>query len=341
MSEYVGLDVSLEETHICIVGEMGDIRARGVSSTDPEAIAQTIEGLSPNAKLVILETGGQSNWLHEGLTERGIPIVIVDARQAKRVLSCRINKTDVNDAEGLAHLARTGWYRQVMAKRPQARTIRAMLNARSLLVRQRCDLSNQVRSLLQGFGLKMGRTSRQNFAERAHALAKTVPGLTTAVGPLLSVHHALNRAIDRLDRTLNALARKDKAAKRLMSVPGVGPLTALTFMTTIDSPERFVRSADVGAYLGLTSRRYQSGNVDRSGRISKQGDSFTRSMLYEAANAMMTRVRRWTREKVWALRLSARIGGRKARVALARKLAVILHRIWLDGTTYNWARTAR
>lgn len=340
MSKYVGLDVSLEETHLCVVGEDGATSARDVSPTDPDALAGAIRRLAPHPKLVVLETGGQSNWLHQKLTERGIPAVILDARQARQALSGRINKTDMNDAEGLAQLARTGWYKEVLSKRPETRKIRAMLNARTLLVRQRCDLSNQVRSMLRASGLKMGRTGRQNFAQRALALAQSEPDLMVPIRPLLAVHGELSRQIDLLDQKLNSLARKDKVARRLMSVPGVGSLTALTFMTAIDCPERFARSADVGAYLGLTSRRYQSGEIDRSGRISKQGDSLTRAMLYEAANAMMTRVRRWTREKAWALRLSARRGSRKARVALARKLAVILHRIWLDGSTYKWSNEA-
>lgn len=340
MSDYIGLDVSLEETHICVVDERGRPRAAGVAATEPAALAQALAKLAPDAELAVLETGGLSSWLQQGLAERGVPAAIVDARLAKAALSGRINKTDANDAEGLAQLARTGWYREVLAKRASTRRIRCLLVTRELLVRQRRDASNQVRGLLRGFGLKLGRVSQGRFDARVRELAEAEPALEPALEALLAVRDRLTREIAALDKRLGAIARADGDARRLMTVPGVGPIVALAFMTAIDQPERFARSGTVGAYLGLTSRRFQSGEVDWSGRISKQGDRLARSLLYEAAGVLMTRVSRWTRQKAWAVRLAAKRGAKRARVALARKLAVILHRIWVDGTTFNWSAKA-
>jgi len=341
MDEYIGLDVSLEETHICVVDGAGRAQHRLIARTEPDELAQAITEHAPKAKTIILETGGLSSWLQQGLASHGLPAVIVDARQAKKALSARLNKTDVNDAEGLAQLARTGWFKQVLAKRPETRRIRSIMMARELIVRQRRDVSNQVRGLLRGFGLKLGPVSHLRFEARVYELAETEPALLVALEPLLRVRDVLGVQLAKLDKQLGTLAHENSDAMRLMSVPGVGSMTALAFMTALDQPARFARSADVGAYLGLTSRRYQSGEVNWSGRISKHGDALARAMLYEAANVLMSRVKRWTREKAWAVRLASRRGAAKARVALARKLAVILHRIWVDGTTFNWsAQTA-
>ena len=328
---------SLEDTHICIIDAEGKTQSRLVAATEPDVLAQAIKEHAPDVQTIILETGGQSAWLQQGLASHGLPVVIVDARQAKKALSARLNKTDTNDAEGLAQLARTGWFKQVLAKRPVTRRIRSIMMARELIVRQRRDISNQIRGLLRGFGLKMGAVSHLRFEARVYALAEAEPALLCALEPLLRVRDVLGVQLARLDKQLGSMAHKDADARRLMSVPGVGPMTALAFMTALDQPGRFTRSADVGAYLGLTSRRYQSGEVNWSGRISKHGDTLARAMLYEAANALMTRVKRWTPQKAWAVRLAARRGGAKARVALARKLAVILHRIWVDGTTFKWS----
>ena len=340
MDQYVGLDVSLKETHVCVVDGGGAVVARGREATQPELLAAAIGRLAPAARVVVLETGGQSSWLHRELTAHGVAAVIVDARRAKAALSCRMNKTDANDAEGLAQLARTGWYREVSAKRPETRAARALLLARQQLVGQRRDLENQVRALLRGFGLAVGRVARHQFEARVWALVAREPRLVHAIEPLLVVRRSLCLQIKELEGRIGAVAGQSPVCGRLMTVPGVGPMTALAFVTAIDDPARFARSAAVGAYLGLTPRRHQSGTADWSGRISKHGDALARHMLYEAANSLLTRVRRVSAPKAWATRLVKRVGGQKARVALARKLAVILHRIWADGTTFRWTADA-
>jgi len=337
MEQYVGLDVSLKETHFCVVDGAGAEVARGREATQPELLARALVRHAPGARVVVLETGGQSSWLQRELAAAGVPAVIVDARRAKAALSCRLNKTDANDAEGLAQLARTGWYRQVAAKRPETRLARSVLLARQQLAKQRRDLENQVRALLRGFGLAVGPVSRARFEVRVWELVRRAPGLEAALEPLMAVRRALDEALGALEARIGRIARDSAVCRRLMTVPGVGPMTALAFMTAIDDPARFARSASVGPYLGLTPRRYQSAEVAWSGRISKHGDRLARHMLYEAANSLLTRVRRWSAPKAWAARLVKRLGGKKARVALARKLAVILHRIWCDGTEFRWS----
>ncbi|MFQ5507928.1 MAG: IS110 family transposase [Leptospirillia bacterium] len=336
MEQFIGLDVSLKETHICVVDGAGEVVARGREATQPERLAKAIGDLAPEARVVVLETGGQSSWLQRELSARGTPAVIVDARRAKAALSCRMNKTDANDAEGLAQLARTGWYREVAAKRPETRLTRSLLLARRQMAKQRRDLENQVRALLRGFGLPVGTVAQNRFEGRVRTLVKQEPLLKDAVEALLSVRRSLCLHIGKLEARIGKVAGESDVCRRLMTVPGVGPMTALAFVTAIDNPGRFAKSASVGAYLGLTPKRHQSGAVDWSGRISKHGDGLARHMLYEAANSLLCRARRWSVPKAWAARMVKRIGGKKARVALARKLAVILHRIWADGSTFRW-----
>ena len=336
MEQYVGLDVSLKETHFCVVDAAGSELARGREATHPELLVAALARHAPSARVVVLETGGQSSWLQRALEAAGVPAVIVDARRAKAALSCRLNKTDANDAAGLAQLARTGWYREVMAKQPATRASRGLLLARQQLTQQRRDLENQVRALLRGFGLAVGSVSRSRFEARVWELVRREPCLEAAIDPLLAVRRALCAALDVLEARIGQQARASAVCRRLMTVPGVGPMTALSFVTAIDDPMRFARSASVGAYLGLTPRRHQSGAADWSGRISKHGDSLARHMLYEAANSLLSRVRRWSALKAWAARLARRAGAKKARVALARKLAVLLHRMWCDATDFRW-----
>jgi len=337
VEHYVGLDVSLKETHFCVMDGTGEVVARGREATHPELLSRALARHAPAARVVVLETGGQSSWLQGELEALGTPAVIVDARRARKALSCRMNKTDANDAEGLAHLARTGWYRRVAAKRRATRLARSLLLARQQLVKQRRDLENQVRALLRGFGLAVGSVSRAGFEERAWRLIEREPALEDAIGSLLQVRRALCLQVRELEGRIGQAVKQSDVCRRLMTVPGVGPMTALAFVTAIDDPGRFGKSASVGAYLGLTPKRHQSGEVAWSGRISKHGDGLARHMLYEAANSLLSRTRAWSAPKAWAARLARRIGGKKARVALARKLAVILHRIWLDGTEFRWS----
>ena len=252
----------------------------------------------------------------------------------------RINKTDRNDARGLAELIRMGWYREAKVKSMESRQIRALLAARSKLVDLRRDLENQMRGLLKSLGLIIGKSGVRVLPSRIAALLRDAPHLRSLIDPLMTTHSTLAEQIATYDLQVRELAKTDQTIGRLMTVPGVGPVTALAFASTVDDPHRFARATDVGAYLGLTPRRYQSGELDRNGRISKRGDRLTRSYLFEAANVLISVVRRPSPLKSWATKLVKRIGRKKTTVAVARKLAVILHCIWTDGTEFDWGKAA-
>jgi transposase len=230
-----------------------------------------------------------------------------------------------------------GWYKEVRVKDLDSHAIKGLLVSRALLVKIKRDLENQIRGLLKNLGLIIGRAKMNVFAVRAAAFVEDRPELVAAVEPLLKTREAVERQIADLDRKAMRLARNDAQVRRFMTAPGVGAITALCFLATIDDPTRFKRSRSVGAYLGLTTRRYASGEIDWTGRISKCGDKLLRSYLYEAANVLLTRVAKWSVLKAWGIRVAKRSGLRKAKVAVARKLAVILHRMWVDGTEFNWS----
>jgi transposase len=261
-------------------------------------------------------------------------------RHARAALSVQINKSDANDADGLAQIVRTGWNREVGVKSVAAHLVRATLGVRKQLVGMRTEMINQIRGLMKIFGLILPKGSGTRFEASVRARLAEQAELGSLIEPLLTVWHAVDDQVAALERQLVRRARRHEACHRLMTVPGVGPLTALAFVTTVDDPARFRRSSSVGAYLGLTPRRHQSGERDVSGRISKCGDRLTRSYLFEAANVLLTRVERWSSLKAWAIRLAKRSGAKKAKVALARRLAALLHRLWQDGTTFRWTTEA-
>jgi transposase len=265
-------------------------------------------------------------------------VICIDARHAKAVLKMQINKNDRNDAIGIARIMQTGWFKEVHVKDIDSHSVRALLASRALLVKIKRDLENHIRGLLKNLGLVIGRATFNVFAVRAEELIEDRPDLVAAVRPLLEARNAVEQQVSELDRKVMKLARRDAQVQRFMTVPGVGPITALAFKATIDDPARFARSRSVGAYVGLTSRRHASGEIDWSGRISKCGDGMPRSYLFEAAGVLLTRVPKWSTVKAWGTRLAKRNGLRKAKVAVARKLAVILHRMWIDGTEFNWSK---
>jgi transposase len=339
MKQYVGLDVSMEETSVCIVDEAGSTVWEGRVASDPSAIVRMLH-LRRRGRKVGLETGPTSTWLWHELRNAGVPVICIDARHAQAALSMRLNKTDRNDAAGLAQLMRMGWYREVQVKQLAAHGDGALLASRALLVRQRCELENQIRGLMKNFGLRVRATKGNAFEQSVRSLAARSALLKDVVLPLLAAWSALRLQIAVLSRAVNERAKNSAVCQRLMTMPGVGPLTSLAFSAAIDDPARFKRSASVGAYVGLTPRRYASGEIDRMGRISRCGDALMRSYLYEAANIMLVRTRGTNPLKSWATKLAKRAGHKKARVALARKMAVVLHRMWLDGTDFGAQQAA-
>jgi transposase len=331
MEYYVGLDVSLKRTSICVVNQTGAIALEGVVDSDPEAIASFVRSKAPGTVRIGIETGPTTTWLWTELKRLGLPVICIDARHAKAVLKMQINKSDRNDAAGIARIMQTGWFKEVRVKDLGSHAVKALLASRALLVKIKRDLENQVRGLLKNLGLVIGRAKFNVFAVRAEGLIENRPELVAAVRPLLEARKAIEQQVADLDRKVLKLARHDAQVRRFMTVPGVGPITALCFKATIDDPTRFRRSRSVGAYIGLTTRRHASGEIDWSGRIS------LRMYLFEAAGVLLTRVPKWSGLKAWGAKLTKRNGLRKAKVAVARKLAVILHRMWIDGTEFNWS----
>lgn len=339
MEQYVGLDVSLKATSVCVVDGSGAVICESKVASGPESIASFVVGHAPSAVLVGLETGSLSSWLYHGLRARGLLAVCICARHAKPFLARYLNKTDRNDARGIADLMRFGAYKEVHVKDMETHAARALTGGRSRLVAMRRDLENGVRGQLKTLGLRLGEVSVGRFASRVRDLMGAHEVMRPVVEAQLAVHAELRRQIAALDRAERAAARHDPVCRLLMTADGVGKSVALAFKHTIEDPHRFRRSSSVGAYVGLTARRFSSGEVDYSGRISKRGDARLRSLLFEAAGVLLKRCTKPSALRAWGLRLERRIGLKKAKVAVARKLAVILHRMWLDGTPFR--RTAR
>ena len=290
---------------------------QGKVKSDPGALTSLLRKHAPLAKRIGFETGAMSSWLWHELTRVGLPVVCIDARHAKAALSVRMNKSDENDARGLAELVRVGWYREVKVKSAESQATRSVLVARSRLVAIRRDLENQVRAMLKEYGLQFGRSIGSQFRRNVRELLPEGHLLRPVVEALLIIHEQVCGQQEKLDRQIRSLALEDETTRRLMTVPGVGVVTALTFRHTIDDPARFRSASDVGAYLGLTPRRKQSGETDVNGRVSRWGDRLLRTYLYEAANVLMHRTKKWSMLKAWGLRLSKRIGVKKAKVAVA------------------------
>ena len=335
MEHFAGLDVSMEETHVCVIDREGKVILEVRTPTVPKAIAAAL-AKGPAVERVLFETGRMAPTLFHGLTALGLPVVCAESRQAYQALrSLAAHKTDRNDARGLAHLARTGFFKPVHVKSLPSHAVRALIIARKKLVGQRVTLENQIRGLAVAFGVRLPRGLSPGFAEKGMAVGRGIPGLDGAIRGLLAARDALLKAIVAIDADMKTLERSSAACRRLMTIPGVGRLTALAFAAAIDDPGRFRRSRDVGAYLGLVPRRYQSGEIDYTGSISKCGDGRLRTLLYEAANVMLTRYRGSLALKTWALDIARRSTMRKARVALARRLAVIMFAILKHGTEFE------
>ena len=340
MGYFAGLDVSLEETAICIVDEAGHIVREARSASEPDALVAFFGACGLEMERVGLEACSLTAWLHAGLTEAGLAAICIETRQAKAAMGAMPNKTDRNDARGIAQIMRTGWYRAVHVKSPSCRFWRALLTARRMLVNKRRDVENGVRALLREAGLKVGTPSRRDFPARVRELTGDNPVLAELGQSLLSVIEVIDKEVVRLTRRALDEVKAEPTCRRLMTVPGIGPLTALAFRATIDQPGRFRKSRDVGAHLGLTPRRYQSGQTDVQGRISRCGDELARTALYEAAHSLLIRSSKWSALRAWGLSVAKRRGMARARVAVARKLAVILHRMWADGSEFRWGKQA-
>src|SRR6516164_9404258 len=337
MDYFAGLDVSVKETSVCILDDAGKIVKEVKVASEPQALLKVLGNPTYRFKRIGLEAGPLSQWLFSALAEAELPVICVETRHMQAVLKAQINKTDRNDARGIAQMMRVGLYRVVHVKTLHSQKLRMLLTHRKLLQSKAIAIENDLRGTLRNFGLKVGMVGTVRFEARVQELIETIPDLVVLVEPLLVVRRALREQIVILHRRLLAIVRDDEVCRRLMTIPSVGPVVALTYRATVDVPARFRKSKSVGAAFGLTSAKYQSGERDCPGAISRCGDEMMRTMLYEAAQSML-HSKKWSWLKAWAMQIARRRGMKRAIVALARRLAVIMHRIWIDGTEFRWTR---
>jgi transposase len=330
MEHYAGIDVSLESSSVCVVDATGRVVREAKIASEPEALVGWFRQLDVALARIGLEAGPLSQWLYVGMRDAGLAVELLETRHVRDAFKAMPVKTDRKDARGIAQLMRLGWFRSVHCKSLPAQETRALLTARKLVQSKHHDTEMSLRGILRGFGLKVGKTSQRTFASRVGELVAGHPTLLLVAETLLAARAALGEQLSKLEKRVRSLARDDRRVRRLMSAPGVGAVVALTFVAAIDDPARSRSSKAVGAHFGLTPKKYQSGETDVTGRISKIGDAGVRTMLYEAANVILTRPVKGSLLKSWAMRLAMRAGMRKAKVALARKLAVVLHRMLAD-----------
>src|SRR5213596_123343 len=338
MDYFAGLDVSVKDTNVCIVDDTGKIIREVKVASEPDALLQVLRNATYRFKRIGLEAGPLSQWLFSALGEANLPVICVETRHMRAVLQAQINKTDRNDARGIAQMMRVGLYRPVHVKALRSQKLRMLLTHRKLLQSKAIAIENDLRASLRNSGLKVGMVGTAKFEARLRELVENFPDLAALVEPLLVVRRVLREQIGILHCRLLVIVRNDDVCRRLMTVPGVGPVVALTYRATVDVPARFRNSKAVGAVFGLTPSKYQSGEINRTGAISKCGDEMIRVMLYEAAQIMLARTAKWSWVKAWAMKIARHRGMKKAIVALARRLAVIMHRIWVDGTEFRWTR---
>jgi len=341
MDHYAGIDVSLEYSSVCVVNASGKIVREGKVLSEPDALIGWFGSLGLELGRIGLEAGPLSQWLYAAMTQAGLVVELLETRHVRDAFKAMPVKSDRNDARGIAQLMRLGWFRPVHCKSMSAQETRAVLTSRKLVQSKLQDVENHLRGILRGFGLKVGKTTNSSFGRRILELVADHASLATIAKALLAVHAVLLREFKAFEKQVRAMARQDAKARLLMSTPSVGPIVALTYASAIDDPGRFKSSKLVGAHFGLTPRKYQSGQTDYTGRISKIGDASVRTALYEAAHIMLTKpLKGCSQLKSWAMRIARRAGMSKAKVALARRLAVIMHRMLADGTTFNAAAMA-
>lgn len=333
--ESCGIDLAVRSSAICIMSSRGAVVMERVVPTDEAGL---LAGVAGRARMrCILEASPLAEWAAAVLEGAGHEVIVIDPRKAKGVIASK-KKTDKLDARNLARMGLTGWYTQVHRKSSQARATRTFLQARAGLVQTALAQGSRIRGLLRAHGIKLGPVAESQFASRVKQAAQQQAGLWPMLEPLVKVWRQALEGAERMRKQMASQASAESVPRQLMTVPGVGPLVASTYVATIDEPRRFRSSRQVPAYLGLVPSVEQSGQREVHGRITREGDGLLRSYLIEAAQVLLTRTRRSCSLKRWGLRLWKKKGLAKARVAVARKLAILLHRLWITGETFDPAR---
>jgi transposase len=334
------LDVSTRKTAICVISTDGEILLETETATEPASISAALKPFRKRIAKMGHETGALSPWLHKELQRAGFPIVCLEALHTRALLAGQRNKTDRNDAFGIAQILRAGWYKTAHVKSNEAHRLRLLLTHRRALKRKAVDLENGLRQTLKAFGVRLHATGRYQMEAAVTEATQHDRLLHDLSMAMLRSRDALLEECKAMDDVIKRLAERDEVCRRLMTMPGVGAMTSLAFRAALDDPERFRRSRDVAAYFGLTPARFQSGDQDFQGRISKRGDGEVRALLYEAAMSMLIRSKAHSALKAWGLRLAKKRGLKRACVAVARRIATVLHRMWLDGTEFRWTKAA-
>jgi len=335
MSYYAGIDVSLEQSSVCVLDGEGKIIREAKVASEPEALIAWFGSLGLAMTRIGLEAGPLSQWLFAAMKQAGLPVELLETRHVRNAFKTMPVKTDRKDARGIAELMRMGWFRPVHCKSISAQETRAILTTRTLIEAKLRDVEMSLRGVLRGFGLKVGKTTPTNFAERIKELVSEHSNLQVFAVARLVVGEVLWPEFRGFEKRVRTMARHDERARLLMTTTGVGAVISLTYAAAIDDPARFKNSKQVGAHYGITPKRYQSGEIDYTGRISKIGDKSVRTALYQAAHIILTRPVKASALKSWAMQLAKRVGMAKAKVALARKLAVILHRMLVEGKPFD------
>lgn len=337
MTHYAGLDISLRSINVCVVDDQGNVVAEGKTDAETADLVAFLDALDVVITTVGLEAGMLTQYLTYGLQFAGYNVHCMESRQVKAALSAMRNKTDKNDARGIAQILRSGWYSRVHIKSIESHRVRALLTSRRALLDKCIDLENEIRGIFKIFGVKLpSKLGHGSFDRVVRPLIEADEALSMSLLPVLDARLELYRSYRELDNRTRHLAEQDPICQRFMTAPGVGFVTALAYKSGVDDPMRFKRSRTVGAHFGLTSRRHQSGEVDFDGHISRCGDAAVRTALYTAANALLTRSSKWSSLKAWGMKVAKTRGHKKAVIAVARKLAVILHRMWIDDTRFRW-----
>jgi transposase len=338
MKYYAGLDVSMKETFICILNEEGQKVFESRACSDPKPIHDELSKGGYELEKIGLECGSLSSYLTKGLTALGLRAICIDARKMAAILSVTINKTDKNDARGIADAMRCNHYKETRIRDDNDESISILLQSRATLVETRTTLKNTLRGYLKSYGVRLGTVSHKNFSSRVQSyfpqfLSEAIKGIES----LLKSYDTLCEEIDKLDKSLEKICKEDEDVQLLMTAPGVGKIVALTFKADIGDPTRFKKSESVGAYYGMTPRQYSSGETVKMGGISRCGSKEIRFLLMESAVVLLTRCKSWSPLRAWGLKLMKKHGLKKASMAVGRKLAVILHRMLMTGESFKYS----
>lgn len=335
MGYYVGLDVSMKETFICVMDKAGKIIKEGRSKTDPVEIADHLKKLKLDLTIAGIESGSLSQWLVDGLTKLSIPVICIDSRKMATIIALKVNKTDKNDARSIADAMRCEMYKRVSPKSKESLEMNTLIASRRLMVEQKVQLSNTIRGLLKTYGIRFGSCRENVFVKKVKELP--LDGCSIAkegIKRLLNCYEHLLEELEVTTKTIEEIAQKDEEIKRLMTIPGIGLITATSYKSEIDDPKRFKNARAVGAYLGMTPRQYSSGDTIKQGKISRCGSKEVRFLLNEAAAVVLSRSKQWSKLKAWGLKIQRKHGFKKGAMAVGRKLAVIMYRMLVDKTDF-------